>query len=202
MFPQKADLSDIPDKFKILFKNTMGMSDNEFDYFVSHFQEFHIPSKFNYLTAGQVTRCKTYIKKGCSRTFTIDDDGKEHTLFFAFEDWWIGDFESYHTSKAGSQYVQTIEECQILVISKVDFDKLESEIPALKSWYEVKQKKHFYSTIQRLYEVKLLSPEARYVQLLEKHPYIFNRVPLKFIAQYLDIEPPSLSRLRKRLATR
>jgi hypothetical protein len=26
---------------------------------------------------------------------------KEHILFFAFEDWWLADFESYHSGQPG-----------------------------------------------------------------------------------------------------
>jgi hypothetical protein len=50
-----------------------------------------------------------------------------------------------------------------------------------------------------LNEVKSLTPEERYLDLVKKHPHIFQRIPLQYIASYLDIEPPSLSRLRSRL---
>ena len=48
--------------------------------------------------------------------------------------------------------------------------------------------------------VKSLTPEERYLNLVKKHPYIFQRIPQQYIAAYLDIEPPSLSRLRSRLS--
>ncbi len=192
--------SEISPPFIDLFIQTIGLSTDEFEYLLSHFRKEYLPKRFFYLSAGQVTRQKAYIMKGCTRTFTIDDNAREHIMFFAFEDWWIGDFESYHTGKPGLQFVQAIEDCELLCVAKTDFDKLEKELPPLQQWYEVKQKKHFYSTIQRLYDVKLLSPEQRYLNLIKKHPQIFQRIPLQFIAQYLDIEPPSLSRLRKRLS--
>jgi hypothetical protein len=44
------------------------------------------------------------------------------------------------------------------------------------------------------------SVEKRYLQFIDSFPNAFNRIPLKYIAGYLGIEPPSLSRLRKRLA--
>ena len=47
--------------------------------------------------------------------------------------------------------------------------------------------------------LETLTAEERYLLLMERQPEIFQRVPLKYIASYLNIEAPSLSRLRSRL---
>jgi len=44
-----------------------------------------------------------------------------------------------------------------------------------------------------------LTPEQRYLDLLEHHPDIFNAIPLYHISSYLGIQGPSLSRIRKRM---
>jgi hypothetical protein len=90
----------------------------------------------------------------------------------------------------------------LLVISKQDFTRMESEIPKLRLWYEVKQRKMNIAMINRLSDVKSGTCEERYSRLLDKHPEIFQRVPLQYIASYLDIEPQSLSRLRKRIISK
>jgi hypothetical protein len=85
------------------------------------------------------------------------------------------------------------------VISKSDFTKMEIKIPKFRVWYEIKQRRMNVAMINRLSEVKSGTCEERYFRLLDKHPEIFQRVPLQYIASYLDIEPQSLSRLRKRI---
>lgn len=196
----RINRSELPQEFTELFTKTIGMKENEFTHFLSHFYTQYLPKRFFYLSAGQITRQKAYIKRGCTRTFTLGDHGSEHILFFAFEDWWIGDFESYHTGNPGVQFIQAIEDCELLCISKAAWEQLEKEIPSLRHWFEIKHRKHLYSTMNMLYEVKLLSPEQRYLKLIDRRPDIFQRIPLHYIAQYLDIEPPSLSRMRKRLS--
>jgi len=129
----------------------------------------------------------------------VDDNGKEHNLFFAFEDWWLADFESYHSGLPGKQNFQALEDMELLVISKQDFTKMENEIPQLKLWYEIKQRKMNIAMINRLSETKSGTCEDRYHNLLDKHAEIFQRVPLQYIASYLNMEPQSLSRLRKRI---
>jgi CRP-like cAMP-binding protein len=194
--------SEVSGEFERFFLNTMGLTEEEFTLFLSFFRREYIPKKFFYLKEGQVTNKKAYLNKGCSRSFTTDEKGREHILFFAFEDWWLGDIESYHTGEPGKQNVQAMEDCEIFVILKTDFEKLRNEIPKLEQWENIKQKKNLFANLNRLNEVKTLSVEERYLKLIEKHPSIFQRIPLQYIASYLDIEPPSLSRLRKRLASR
>jgi FixJ family two-component response regulator len=57
-------------------------------------------------------------------------------------------------------------------------------------------------SMDRIESFVLLSPEERYRQLVEQKPNIVNRVPNKYIATFLGITPVSLSRLRRRMATK
>ena len=193
---------DFPPLFIDLFTKTMGMNEQEFELFSGCFKEMSIRKKDYYLKEGSISTAKAYIKKGCSRTFVIDENAKEHILFFAFEDWWLADFESYHSGNPGKQYFQALEDMKLLVISKQDFTRMETEIPKLRLWYDLKQRKMNIAMINRLSEIKSSTCEERYLKLLNKHPEIFQRVPLQYIASYLDIEPQSLSRMRKRIISK
>jgi CRP-like cAMP-binding protein len=192
--------SELSPMFINLFLDTMKFTDAEFELVLSHFKLELIPRKCFYLKAGNISKQKAYINKGCTRTFTIDAKAHEHILFFSFEDWWLADFESYYTQEPSKQYIQAMEDCELLCISKTDLDKLEEGIPKLKIFFQQKKQKMIFATINNLREVKSLTPEERYLNLLNKHPHIFQRIPQQYIAAYLDIEPPSLSRLRSRLS--
>jgi CRP-like cAMP-binding protein len=193
----RSELSPI---FINLFLDTLKFTDAEFELVLSHFKLELIPRKCFYLKAGNISKQKAYINKGCMRTFTIDAKVHEHILFFSFEDWWLADFESYYTQEPAKQYIQAMEDCELLCIAKTDLDKLEEEIPKLKIFFQQKKQKMIFATMNNLREVKSLTPEERYLNLLNKHPHIFQRIPQQYIAAYLDIEPPSLSRLRSRLS--
>ena len=192
--------SDLSQKFIDLFVGTLKFTEEEFELMLSHFRLELIPRNFFYLKAGNTSKQKAYINKGSTRTFTVDAKAREHILFFSFEDWWIADFESYYTQQPAKQYIQAMEDCELLCIPKYDLDKLEDHIPKLKALFEEKRQKMIFATMTNLNEVKSLTPEERYLNLVKKHPHIFQRIPLHYIASYLDIEPPSLSRLRSRLS--
>jgi CRP-like cAMP-binding protein len=199
MQPYRSELSE---QFVSLFTKTIGLTEEQFETVIAHFNREYLPRKYFYQRAGETCKWVTYINKGSTRTFISDDKGGEHILFFAFEDWIIGDLESYHTQEPSKLNIQAMEDCELLRISKIDMDKLEDAMPNLKSWHAAKQNKSHFAMLNRLAEFKALSPEERYLNLINKHPHIFQRIPLQYIASFLGIEPPSLSRLRKRLSTK
>jgi CRP-like cAMP-binding protein len=194
-----VDLKNIHPKFVELFRRTFAFTDEEFDLFLSRFTVKKIAKKDYYLKAGDCCHAKAYLNKGCTRNFVLDDQGHERILLFAFEDWWLGDFESYYSGKPAITYIQMLEDSEVLVISKENFLRSEQEIPKLKQWYTYKMPRSASANVNRIVEMKTLSAEERYLNLLEKQPHIFQRIPLQYIASYLNIEPQSLSRMRNRL---
>ena len=57
-------------------------------------------------------------------------------------------------------------------------------------------------SIERVESFTLHSPEERYINFVKSKPNIVNRVPDKYIATILGMTPVSLSRIRKRIATK
>jgi CRP-like cAMP-binding protein len=191
--------SELSQPFVDMFLKTVPLSEDEFEHMLSYYWREYIPRKFFYLKAGQVCKQIAYLNKGSIRNFTMDNKGGEHILHFAFEDWMIGDLESLYTGNPCGIYIQAMEDCELLCILKTDHDKLEDQFPKLKEWHIAKQRKSHHASITRLSEVKTLTHEERYLNLVHKYPHIFQRIPMQYIASYLDIEPQSLSRMRKRL---
>ena len=187
-------------KFTTLFRDTFGMNENEFEMLLSYFELKKISKKEFYLKPGKVCRHKAYVNKGCLRNYVIDELGHERILFFPMEDWWVADIDSYYSGASGTNFIQAIEDCELLEISKENFQLLENKIPRLSQWYAVKMTRRATTTNKRFEELKTMSPKDRYLDLLKNRPEIFQRIPLQYIASYLNIEPQSLSRLRKQIS--
>jgi len=198
----EAELKNINHKFVELFRQKFAFTEEEFTLFLSCFAFKTVTKKDYYLRAGECCHSKAYLNKGCARNFVVDEKGHERILFFSFEDWWLGDFDSYYSGKSATNNIQMLEDSELLVISKEDFEKLEQEIPKLKQWYSYKMLRSASAARNRIEEMKTLSAKERYLDLLEKQPHIFQRVPQQYIASYLNIEPQSLSRMRNRLTNK
>ena len=198
----EVELKNINHKFVELFRQTFAFTEEEFALFLSCFTVKTITKKHYYLRGGECCHSKAYLNKGCARNFVLDEQGHERILFFAFEDWWLGDFDSYYSGKPGTNYIQMLEDSELLVISKENFQKAEQKIPKLKQWYSSKMLRSASASRNKIEEIKTLSAEERYLKLIEKQPHIFQRIPLRHIASYLNIEPQSLSRMRNRLTNK
>lgn len=57
----------------------------------------------------------------------------------------------------------------------------------------------YVSLARRYYALYAKTPTERYLDLIKEHPQIEQDVPQKEIAEYLQIYPSSLSRIKKKI---
>lgn len=175
------------------------LTEKEIEIFLSAIEIREVAKKEHFVLQGKRAIYKGFLNKGCTRTYFTDENAKDNVIYFSFENSWLGDIESYHLNKPSRISIQALEDCQFLVLSKENFKRLELKIPNLQKWYNYTAVKMYSSLFDKLIENKIRNVTDKYKHLLFEHPYIFERIPLQHIAEYLEIEPQSLSRLRKRL---
>jgi CRP-like cAMP-binding protein len=183
-------------------RDNAGLSDKEIESCLSFFEKRSFKKKEHFLMAGETCFTKGLINKGCFRRYLTDTHGKEVIVNFAFEDWWIGDLDSFNNQKPTEYNVQALEDSEVLCIPRTKHIELCETVPKYETFHEEKTKRSHYATLKRLATAQSGSPEEKYLLLLQQQPQLFQRVPLHYIASYLGIEPESLSRLRKRLAVK
>jgi CRP-like cAMP-binding protein len=189
----------LPESLDSLFRQKFQLDNDQLALISDKFRPTKIEKKGFYLKQGDIAKSRAFLVKGAVRYFYLDNNLKENTLFFRFENMWLGDIESYHEQTPSKISIQTLEDSELLIINKTDFAILQQQIPALEKWYAINAVKMYASLFNKLVEAKLRTPEEKYLHLLDNEPQIFQRVSLQHIAAYLEIEPQSLSRLRKRL---
>jgi len=193
-------MQPVDSRFTELFRGTFGFDQEEFEYLLSLFTSKALKKGEYYQRAGDICTAKAYVNKGCARTYVTNEAGKESILFFSFEDWWLCDFPSFNNGTPGTFNTEALEDCELLEITKDGWTKLRKKVPKLELWYTIKAPLSASALLTRFSDEKILSAEERYLALMKNKPYILQRVPLQYIAAYLNIEPQSLSRMRSRLA--
>jgi len=151
---------------------------------------------------GQVAKYVGYVNRGCLKYYRIDEAGEEHIVYFAVENWWIGDLSSFYSGQPSTFNLQALEPCDMFLYTRDAFDAVRSEIPAFDQYCKIRHAKATDARLETLMSQRAESAEARYVKLLQGFPDIFQRVPQHLIASYLGIKPQSLSRIRKQMAER
>ena len=161
------------------------------------FQEREIPAKTTLLNEGEISQYIYFIKKGCLRLW-FNNDGKDITFQFFFENQAVASLESFIEKKPSLFSLESIEPSKVVIISKKGIDILNHHYPDLKAGFQnlIFQRLSNYTKLF-LSRIKD-NPKKRYQDLLKNHPEIILRVPQHYIASYLGITPISLSRIRNK----
>ena len=149
-----------------------------------------------------VCQYRNYVVKGAFRSYFIDNEGKEHTVQIALEDWFVSDFYSYITQTPATLFVEALEDSTILQMTYDDIEGLCKEIHSLSEYFRIKTERAFAFSRKRALSNLSLTAEERYLELLNRYPNMIQRVPQKVIASYLGFTPEFLSKIRRDLASK
>ena len=146
---------------------------------------------------GQISDNGFFVIKGCIRCYYVHEGQEKTTTFYT-------EAESFSppcsiNKMPSAYYVSCVEDC-ILIVANLHmgiaiFDKL----PRFEICYRTFLGELLAKTNAEFDEFKILSPQQRYLSVLQKKPNLIQRVPLQQLASYLGITAPSLSRIRARI---
>lgn len=114
---------------------------------------------------GDVTRFETFVFKGITRTYEVDDTGQEHVVQFGIEDWWVGDLYSFLTETPSTYNIDCLEDTEVLQITKQDQETLYQLVPKMERHFRILVQNAFIASTKRL--SSSLSKSANNVP---KHP--------------------------------
>lgn len=140
-----------------------------------------------------------FVESGLLRQYAMDSKGKEHTISFAPENWFVSDRESVLFNEASSYYIQALEDSKVVLIDEEFITLLSDKVPAFIKFNNKLLHNHIRNLQNRIIMLLGASAEERYLQFIEMYPDILLRVPQTMVASYLGITPESLSRVRKEL---
>ncbi len=148
------------------------------------------------LTEGKICRYFYFLEEGLVRFF-INHDGEDITTYFVDSPYCFTAKESFQNRVPSRESLQALSGC---VIWRSPRDRIQ-ELSKIPSWERFMR--YFINEVQAYIEDlmitnKILLAEERYLKLLETHPDLTDRVPLKYLAGFLGIAPQSLSRIRKK----
>mgnify|MGYP001602169189 CR=1 FL=1 len=184
------------------FRNQFSLDNNKWNDYISCFKCIKVAAKTTLLREGEISKKMFLIEKGCIRVW-YNNNGKDITAQFFFENNMVGSIESFRKNTPGLVSIETIEPCILWWIHKKDADRIIEEIKNIPQLRDVfidaifertfDYMKHFFSFIKD-------TPRERYLNLIKENPKIIQRVPQHYIASYLGITKVHLSRIKNSLA--
>ncbi|WP_417941732.1 Crp/Fnr family transcriptional regulator [Flavobacterium sp. RS13.1] len=168
---------------------------------IENITEFHTLKKAETLLQnGEIAKNLHFIAKGILRAFITDQEGNFYNKNLFFENTFAGSKVSLMLQIPSNFTLEALEDCILININYKKYMDLIYQNDDLKNFYIAHLEKNWIIEKEQR-EVALVMQNAteRYVQLLNKHPDIADRIPLLHIASHLGITPTQLSRIRKSL---
>lgn len=159
---------------------------------IEHFKEGEY-----FLEAGKISNQVGFILNGVYRVCYYNHNGDEITRYFLHENNFIVDINSYNTGIPSSEYIQSVTESTVAILSEKSMRELSKTII---NWDSIIAKITSKALSQKVARVSMMMPQdasERYEFFLENFPNIANRVPLNYVASYIGVTKSSLSRLRR-----
>jgi CRP-like cAMP-binding protein len=147
--------------------------------------------------SGEVCHHIAFVIRGSLRLYRTDEYAEEHIMRFAIENWWITDAESFRTGLPSVGAIDALEDTQVLLWSKENWDWVKREVPAFNALENQLPGRNLDAQVNRLYAAISHTAEERYHAFVAAFPDFYRRMPLHMIASYLGVSRETLSRIRK-----
>jgi CRP-like cAMP-binding protein len=148
---------------------------------------------------GQVFSSLWFVEQGMIRAYRIIN-GQDFTYFFFTENQFAVDYQSYLTQTPSPLFFEALTETIYLEFSRATIERLYDRFPRFERLGRRMAEQAYLSAANRLKEFQTDDLETRYINLINRDPELFQRVPQHHIATYLGVKPQSLSRIRAKLA--
>lgn len=183
------------DKLRKHIEEVTPVSDEEFDYIKTFFTEKRVRKHQYLIQDGDNVNCEYWISKGIFRAYYLDLDGKEHIVQFALENWWLSDYNAFFNQTESNINIICMEDAEVFCLTLLAREKLASELHKMEHFFRVKLTKGYSAQQRRIMSLLSHNPKQRYEEFGRLYPNMIQKIPKKYIAEYLGISRETLSRL-------
>lgn len=184
------------------FQEKIALTENEVALIKDHLLPRKLRKKQYLLQEGDICTSFAFVEKGALRSYTLDEAGGEHIMQFALEGWLIADLSSFLTAEPADYNIDALEDSELVLITRKVHEELLVKMPKYGDWFRIQITNAYIALQRRINAAISLTVEERYAKLIMLYPDIVQRVPQHMIASYMGLTPETLSRARKRMATK
>lgn len=183
------------DKLRAHIEEVVQLSDEEFAYVKTFFTPKRVKKHQYLVQEGDDARCEYLILSGVFRVFYLDADGKEYIIQFAGANWWMADYPAYFKEKKATLHITCMEDAEVLCLMLNDRETLSAKLHKMEHFFRVKLTNGYIALQRRIISLLSSTPQQRYEEFGQLYPHLMQRIPKKYIAEYLGVSRETLSRL-------
>lgn len=181
--------------FRQFIDRHIELTEEEFQLLASKLRVVNFDKKAKLVDIGDIATNIYFVFKGMSRRYFYR--GKQEVITHLIkEGGMMGSVISFITGEPSLYVLETIEPVTAYALSKKDLDEL---FDADKRWEKFGRKiitAFFLQTENQILDNIRYTTKERFVNFMKQNPDLVMRVPQKYLASYLEIQPETFSRLK------
>lgn len=183
------------DKLRKHIEEITPISDADFEYIKPFFTLKRVKKHQYLVQEGDSVTLEFLILSGIFRVFYLDNDGKEHIIQFAIENWWMSDYQAFFNQQQANLHITCMEDGEVLCLTLEGREKLAADLHKMEYFFRQKLTRGYVALQRRIISLLASTPQQRYEEFGQLYPQITQRIPKKYIAEYLGVSRETLSRL-------
>lgn len=171
------------------------ISDADWEAFANVWEPISIGRKVNLTSPGQIENYTYFVLDGYQRVYHLDEQGRESTVIFTYEGDFGGVLDSFLLSMPSSYYYETLSKSELIRCNSSDFELVLASRPNLRKVIDKILYFAISGMMSRLVELQTYSSEQKFVNLIKRSPHVLQKIPHKYLANYIGIDPTNFSKL-------
>jgi len=177
------------------FRRFVNLSGEEFDLLTPYFEIRKFDKKAKMVKIGEVDLYFNIIMKGLVRKYIMVKK-KEVTIQLSTEGHMIHSEISFNLQQPSDCIVEAIEPTSVLSISYANLQVIYEKFPDTERLGRLIITDMFIKKDFRDIDQLKKTTRERFLEYMQNHPNMLQRVPQKYLASYLNIKPETFSRLK------
>lgn len=170
--------------------------------FASKLKFTELKKKDLFLESGETQKLLGFVTKGLIRSFYVDIDGIERTVGFYPEGDYATHYPSFIIQKPSKYSIQCLEPTTFACLSFDDLQWLYTQSRNFEKYGRLIAEEVLRQQQARIESFVFQTAEERYLDFIQNHSTLFNRISLSQLCSYLGIERQSLTRIRQKIANK
>ena len=179
----------------------VALTNEEFTFLADKIVVRNFDKKYHLVHAGEIEHYMSFVVQGLVRMYFYR--GKTEMITnIAKEGQLISATASFLSGAPSSYYIETLEPSLLLSITREDLDKVYQQNIRIEKLGRLMTTQFVLQKEEWELECMRLDTRERFLRFVENNPDLMQRVPQKYLASYLNMEPETFSRLKHLLRKR
>ncbi len=172
------------------------LSEAEIQEFTACFKLTKVKKRQFIIQPDFVAKYRNYVLQGAFMGYVVADEGQDHIIQLAVEDWWISDYNSYIYQQPATMFVMALEDSVVMQLDYEGQQKLKAMNHKYETFFRMMAEFSFAGMQRRMISNLTKTAEERFTEFEDKYPQLSGRFPQYVIASYLGMTTQYLSKLR------